>query len=83
MTFRNSKHMKDCTNGGVTYGSIKDMSEDNAPISTQIHNHIVNTMCVSRRKKVFLTSDNQQDRKHKIKQRLREKLRKKKAKKQS
>lgn len=82
MTFRHSNHVKDCTNGGVTYGSIKDMSKDNTPTSTQIHNYIVN-QTISRRRKILLTSDNQQDRKHKIKQRLREKLRKKKAKKQS
>ena len=82
MTLRHSNHVKDSTVGGVTYGSISDMVEDNTPTSTQINNSIVSQLA-SRRRPITIVDDDQQNRKHKIKQRLREKLRKKKAKKQS
>ena len=77
-----SKHISDNTKGGVIYGSIAEMAEDNTPTSTQIHNHIAH-QGVSRRRKIMIMDDDQQNRKMKIKKRLLEKLAAKKAKKSS
>ncbi|HIB94176.1 MAG TPA: hypothetical protein EYO60_07765 [Candidatus Lambdaproteobacteria bacterium] len=77
-----SKHISDNTKEGVVYGSISDMTEDNTPVSTQIHNHIAH-QGVSRRRKIRITDDDQQNRKLKIKQRLLDKLKARKAKKSS
>ena len=77
-----SKHISDNTKKGVVYDSIAQMSEDNTPTSTQIHNHIAQ-QGVSRRRKILLIDDDQQNRKLKVKKRLLEKLAAKKAKKSS
>ena len=68
-----SKHIKDNTKTGVVYGTIGDMQKDNTPTSTQIHNHIANRN-VSRRRKIRIIDDDQQNRKIKIKERLQAKL---------
>ena len=77
-----SKNITDNTKTGVVYSNISDMSEDNTPTSTQIHNHIAH-QGVSRRRKIMIMDDDQQNRKLKIKKRLLEKLKAKKAKKSS
>ena len=77
-----SKHISDNTKTGVVYSNITEMTEDNTPTSTQIHNHIAH-QGVSRRRKIMIMDDDQQNRKLKVKKRLLQKLAAKKAKKSS
>ena len=77
-----SKHISDNTKKGVVYNSIAEMRKDNTPVSTQIHNHIA-AQGVSRRHKIRILDDDQQNRMLKTKKRLLEKLAAKKAKKSS
>ena len=53
--------------------SQKEMQKRKVCTSTQIHNHIAD-LHASRRNKVTIVSDNQQERKERLRERLRKKL---------
>ena len=75
-----SKNIHDKTKDGIVYSSLTQLVRDNVATSTSIHNQIAHSQ-VSRRHRLRITDNDQQNRRSKMKKKLLEKLKKRKQKK--